>query len=97
MTRLASVHPGEVLKQYFMHPFDLSATTLAKAIGMSSARIIEIVRGRRGISAETALRLACYFKTDARNWMNLQDSYEPEVAKRVHADSLREIQPCENA
>ena len=76
MTRLEPVHPGEVLKHDFMEPFGLSATALAKAIGVTPARINEIVRGRRGITAETALRLARYFNTDARSWMNLQDRYE---------------------
>ena len=70
MTRLEPVHPGEVLKRDFMEPFGLSATALAKAIGVTPARINEIVRGRRGITAETALRLARYFNTDARSWIN---------------------------
>ena len=65
MTRLEPVHPGEVLKHDFMEPFGLSATALAKAVGVTPARINEIVRGRRGITAETALRLARYFNTDA--------------------------------
>ena len=58
MTRLDPVHPGEVLKHDFMEPFALSSTALAKAIGVTPARINEIVRCRRGITAETALRLA---------------------------------------
>ncbi len=97
MTQLAPVHPGEVLKHDFMDPFDLSAPGLAKAIGVSPARINDIVRGRRGITAETALRLARYFKTDAHSWMNLQGRYELELAERAHTDSLREIQPREFA
>ena len=76
MTRLDPVHPGEVLKHDFMEPFGLSANALAKAIGVTPARINEIVRGRRGITAGTALRLTRYFGTDARSWMNLQDRYE---------------------
>ena len=72
MTRLDPVHPGEVLKHEFLEPFGLSATALAKAIGVTSARINEIVSGRRGITAATALRLARYFSTDAQSWMNLQ-------------------------
>lgn len=97
MTRLAPVHPGEVLKHDFMTPFGLSAAVLARKIGVSSARVNGIIRGRRGITAETALRLARYFKTDARSWMNLQDRYELELAERAHADALREIQPRETA
>ncbi len=97
MTQLAPVHPGDILKHDFMDPFDLSASGLAKAIGVSPARINDIVRGRRGITAETALRLARYFKTDAHSWMNLQGRYELELAERAHTDSLREIQPREFA
>ncbi|MDE0201108.1 MAG: HigA family addiction module antitoxin [Rhodospirillaceae bacterium] len=93
MTRLEPVHPGEVLKHDFMDPFGLSATALAKEIGVTPARISEIVRGRRGITAETALRLARYFNTDARSWMNLQDRYELEIAERDVSDALRAIRP----
>ena len=97
MTRLDPVHPGEVLKHDFMEPLGLSAAALAKAVGVTPARINEIVRGRRGITAETALRLARYFNTDARSWMNLQDRYELEIAARVKAEALRGIRPHEVA
>ncbi len=97
MTRLEPVHPGEVLKHDFMDPFALSATALAKEIGVTPARINEIVRGRRGITADTALRLARYFNTDARSWMNLQDRYELELAARNNAGALRAIRPRETA
>lgn len=93
MTRLEPVHPGEVLKHDFMEPFELSATELARAIGVTPARINEIVRGRRGITAATALRLARYFSTDAQSWMNLQDRYELSLAERREADSLKTIRP----
>ena len=97
MTRLEPVHPGEVLKQDFMEPFALSATALAKAIGVTPARINEIVRQRRGITAETALRLAKYFNTDAQSWMNLQDRYELAVAERAAAGALKGIRPLSTA
>ncbi len=97
MTRLEPVHPGEILKHDFMEPCALSATGLAKAIGVTPARISEIVRGRRGITAETALRLARYFNTDARSWMNLQDRYELDIAARDQADALRAIRPRDAA
>ena len=93
MTRLDPIHPGEVLKHDFMEPFGLSATALAKEIGVTPARINEIVRGRRGITAATALRLARYFSTDAQSWMNLQDRYELSLAERHEADSLKAIRP----
>lgn len=97
MARLDPIHPGEVLKHDFMDPLDLSAAALATAIGVTPARISEIVRGRRGITADTALRLARYFGTDARSWMNLQHRYELLVAARENADALRAIRPREVA
>ena len=93
MTRLEPVHPGEILRRDFVKPLGLSATALAGAIGVTPARISEIVRGRRGISAETALRLARYFGTDARNWMNLQRNYALERAARDKAAALDAIRP----
>ncbi len=93
MTRLDPVHPGEVLKHDFMETFALSSNALARALGVTPARINEIVRGRRGITAETALRLARYFSTDAQSWMNLQDRYELAVAERKVGDALAAIQP----
>ncbi|MCY3640764.1 MAG: HigA family addiction module antidote protein [Gammaproteobacteria bacterium] len=97
MTRLDPVHPGEVLKHDFMEPLGLSATALAKALGVTPARINEIVRRRRGITAETALRLARYFNTDARSWMNLQIRYELETEERDKGEALRMIRPREAA
>ena len=93
MTRLESVHPGEILRHDFMEPLGLSATALAGAIGVTPARISEIVRGRRGITAETALRLARYFGTNARSWMNLQWNYALERAARDKAGALDAIRP----
>ena len=75
----------------------MSAAAIAKAVGVTPARINEIVRGRRGITAETALRLARYFNTDARSWMNLQDRYELEIAAHDKAEALRAIRPHEVA
>ena len=91
----APVHPGKVLKQDFMVPRGLSATALAAAIGVTPARVSEIVRCRRGITAETALRLARYFGTDAQCWMNLQGRYELAVAERESRDALAAIPPGE--
>ncbi|MDE2662098.1 MAG: HigA family addiction module antidote protein [Gemmatimonadales bacterium] len=97
MIELDPVHPGEILKHDFMEPFALSSNALAKAIGVTPARVNEIVRGRRGITAETALRLARYFGTDAQSWMNLQDRYELVLAERVVGDALETIRPREVA
>ena len=76
-----------------MEPLALSSTALARALGVTPARINEIVRCRRGITAETALRLARYFGTDAQSWMNLQDRYELAVAERRVRDALAAIRP----
>ena len=73
------VHPGEILKHDFMEPFALSATALANAIGVDSTHIDDIVDLRRGITAETALRLARYFNTDAQSWMNLRRTGAPTL------------------
>lgn len=97
MTRLAPIHPGEILKHDFMEPFGLSSNALAKAIGTTPARINEIVRQRRGITADTALRLAQYFGTDAQSWMNLQDHYELAIAEQEVADDLKAIRPIQAA
>jgi len=97
MKRLNPVHPGEILKYDFMEPFGLSSNALARAIGVTPARVNEIVRERRGITAETALRLAKYFKTDPQSWMNLQDQYELAIAKQSVAKDLRTIEPIAHA
>ena len=97
MTRLNPVHPGEILKHEFMEPFSLSSNRLAKHIGVTPARINEIVRARRGITAETALRLAQYFNSDAQSWMNLQQHYELEVAEQAIGKEVASIQPIVTA
>lgn len=89
MTRkLPPIHPGEILREEFMAPFGLSNTALANAIGVTPARVNEIVRERRGIIADTALRLARYFGTDAQSWVNLQKNYELDVARRELGSDL---------
>ena len=95
MTRPAPVHPGKVLKQDFMVPRGLSPTALAAAIGVTLARISDIVGCRRGITAETALRLAKYFGTDAQSWMNLQGQYELALAEQESRAALAAILPEE--
>ncbi len=70
--KLKPIHPGEQLREEFMLPLGLSSNALARAIGVTPARINEIVRGRRGISADTALRLARFFGTSHQFWMNFQ-------------------------
>ena len=76
-----------------MRPMGLSATALAGALGVTPARINEIVRGKRGISADTALRLARYFGTDAQSWLNLQQTYDIHCAQDSLGKALSAIRP----
>ena len=89
--KLPPIHPGEILREEFMRPLELSSNALAKAIGVTTARVNEIVRERRGISADSALRLARYFGTDAQSWMNLQQRYDLECAKDALGPALNRI------
>ncbi|TQE98572.1 MAG: HigA family addiction module antidote protein [Spiribacter salinus] len=79
--KLDPIHPGEILRSDYLEPAGLSANALANALDVTPGRINDIVRGRRGISADTALRLSRYFGTTARFWLNLQDDFELEVAE----------------
>ena len=75
------IHPGEILREEYMLPLGLSANALARALGVTAARINDIVRRRRGITGDTALRLARYFGTDPQSWLNLQSIYDLRVAE----------------
>ena len=81
MKKLPPVHPGEVLLEDFMKPHGLSAYRVAKDIAVPALRIHQIVKGERGISADTALRLARYFGTSAQVWVRMQARYELEIAQ----------------
>ena len=82
MKRLRNIHPGEVLLEEFLKPMDLSQNAIARAIGVPPRRINEIVLGKRGISADTAIRLAKHFGTSEQFWMGLQADYDLEEARR---------------
>jgi addiction module HigA family antidote len=79
--KIAPIHPGEILGEEFLGPLGISQYRLAKDIGVPPRRINEIVRGLRAVSADTALRLARYFGTSERFWLNLQSRYDLEVEK----------------
>jgi addiction module HigA family antidote len=81
MRDIPPIHPGEHLLEDFLKPLEISQYRLAKDIGVPPRRINEIVRGKRAISADTALRLARYFGTDAQSWLNLQAHYDLEVTR----------------
>ncbi len=82
------VHPGEILLEDFLKPMGITQYRLAKSICVPQRRIGEIVAGRRAITADTALRLALFFNTDAQSWMNLQTHYDLAVAKERLAERL---------
>jgi len=89
------VHPGEVLREDFLVPLNMSANALAKALRVAAPRINDVVRERRGITADTAMRLARYFGGDARSWLNLQAAYDLRVAELAHAKRIRrEVKPA---
>lgn len=89
------VHPGEVLREDYLIPLGLTATAVAKALSVPASRIIQIVRERRSVTADTAIRLARYFGGDARSWLNLQAAYDLRVAEIRNAKRInREISPA---
>ncbi len=90
--KLAPVHPGEVLQEEFLKPMGLSQNRLALQIGVPPRRINEIVLGKRGITADTALRLARYFGTSPQFWLGLQMDYDLDVATDALTERLeREV------
>lgn len=89
------IHPGEVLREEFLAPLNMSANALSRALRVPAPRINDIVRERRGVSADTAMRLARYFGGDARSWLNLQTAYDLRVAELESADRIaREVHPA---
>jgi len=88
------VHPGEVILHDYLEPLGMSQYALAKALGITQARLGEIVRGRRAISPDTALRLARYFGTSAEFWLGMQAHYDLEIARDARAAAIaREVAP----
>ncbi|GAA2085213.1 HigA family addiction module antidote protein [Aeromicrobium tamlense] len=93
MTTLAPIHPGEVLLEEFLQPMEMSRHLLAVSIGVPPRRIDEIVRGKRHITTATAQRLARFFGTNDRFWLNLQTRFELESAKDGSGDALNASEP----
>ncbi|MBI3344629.1 MAG: HigA family addiction module antidote protein [Gammaproteobacteria bacterium] len=89
------VHPGEILREDYLIPLGMSANALSKALNVPAPRINDIVRERRGVTADTAMRLARYFGGDARSWLNLQAAYDLRIAEIENAKRIkREITPA---
>jgi antitoxin HigA-1 len=91
MARLPNIHPGDVLLEEFMKPMGITAYRLAKETGVTQTRISQIVRGKRALTAETALRLSKFFGTSAEFWLGLQNDYDLEENKRLIEKQLRTI------
>lgn len=91
MPTLKNVHPGEVLLEEFLVPYQISAYRLSKDIGIPQTRLSEILKGRRRITADTALRLSVYFQNSPKFWIGLQNDFDLEEEKRCIGDDLRQI------
>jgi len=91
MKTLANIHPGEVLSEEFLKPMNVTAYRLSKDLGIPQTRISAILKGNRGITADTALRLSMYFGTSAKFWLGLQDDYDLEDTKRRMQKELKKI------
>ncbi|MBV9449963.1 MAG: HigA family addiction module antidote protein [Streptosporangiaceae bacterium] len=94
-TVMTPVHPGEILLEEFLRPLEVSQYQLAKEISVPARRINEIVHGQRRVSADTALRLARFFGTSERFWLNLQSRYDLELEKDRLGDELDGIRPLD--
>lgn len=92
MSILPNIHPGEVLLEEFLLPMDISQNALARTMGVPPRRINEIVLGKRGITADTAIRLAAAFGTSERFWLGLQADHDLEQARRALGAGLRKIE-----
>ena len=92
--QMRPIHPGEILREDFLKPLQMSANALSKALHVPAGRVNDIVLERRGVTPDTALRLARYFGGDAQLWLNLQQSYDLKVTQKQKAKQIEaEIEP----
>ena len=91
MGNLSNIHPGEILLEEFLKPLNITAYRLSKDIGIPQTRTSEILKGHRSITADTALRLSCYFGNSAKFWLGLQNDYDLEEEKKSKLAELRKI------
>ena len=92
MEKLANIHPGEVLLEEFLLPMNISAYRLSKDIGIPQTRISQIIKGKRRITANTAMRLSAYFGTTAKFWLGIQDDYDLEHESMINIEVIKSIQ-----
>ena len=96
--RMRPIHPGEILREEFLLPSNMSANALAVALNVPATRIGEILHGRRSITPDTALRLALYFGGDASSWLNLQQSFDLKIAEQEILPRItKEVKPMAEA
>jgi antitoxin HigA-1 len=95
--RLHNVHPGEVLVEEFLKPLGVTQYQLSKRIRVPQTRVAEIGRGRRSITADTALRLARFFGTSSKFWLGLQEDYDLEEELRKRGDEIDAIEPLDTS
>jgi addiction module HigA family antidote len=91
--KLAAMHPGEVLREEFLTPLEMSAGALAKVCGVPRTRIERLANEETGVTADTALRLSKAFGTSAALWLNLQNAYDVQIAEREIGNQLKNIEP----
>ena len=96
MSKLKNIHPGEILLEEFMIPLEITAYKLAKAIDVPQTRISEIVKEKRRITADTAIRLSNYFGNSAKFWLGLQDDFDIEYEKSQKELAFKNILPFED-
>jgi addiction module HigA family antidote len=97
MEKLTNIHPGEVLSEEFLLPMEITAYRLSKDLEIPQTRISQILKGKRRITADTALRLSSYFGNSAKFWLGLQDDYDIEEEKRLKEGIFRKIQQLRSA
>ena len=93
-TIIDNIHPGEILSEEFLIPMNITAYRLSKELNIPQTRISEIIHGKRAITADTAIRLSCFFGTSPEFWMNLQMLYELEETKRNKSKEFSQINKC---
>ena len=96
MGKLSNIHPGEILYFEFLKPLKITAYRISKDLNIPQTRISEIIKGKRRITADTALRLSKYFGNSAKFWLGLQDDYDIETERESKKNELNEIKQFEN-
>ncbi|MGZ9723673.1 HigA family addiction module antitoxin [Rhizobium miluonense] len=97
VSKLPAIHPGEILQELYLEPLDMTPYALAKHINVPRTRVERIISEKTGITTDTAMRLAKFFKTAPEFWLNLQNAYDIKIAARVMENDLAQIKELEPA